>query len=459
MAITLRFASYPPARCVVRLLACLCVAVICTLPHAVFAQELSATVASQSQAADTQPTQEAANSSEPFAPAQQDQQDQPGQAGEEAVPTDETRQMDEATTAAKPPAAQAKKIAVSVRLEGPNGVLAAVESVALQEGATAWDATKLALSRSGLNYRLGTDSAKDVIVSVDDPTELGGGAALKLDTETGNGWHLYLNAERYQGFASTAKLQDGDEVVWRYEVPSFEVSVAVVGPGGTKTEYWIAPTTISVRANQTAWDASNAVFAQNGFTTGRLISYVVGEDGAVRLESLAGLGENGITGESWQVFLNGMPAATDAAHVALHAGDSVCWYYVGNGASELPTFAEETGAASPNPVVGVRVEGRVAQAWTAPAAKKDLSLDPPGFGSGLVVLGGELPAVVAHDTLDTSFAIQTNVGDTWRRSMAKTLEKRIYTGQGGKATLAHDGSLYYVDGLGSLVKLEVRPER
>ena len=42
--------------------------------------------------------------------------------------------------------------------------------------------------------------------------------------------------------------------------------------------------------------------------------------------------------------------------------------------------------------------------------------------------------------------------------MANTLERRLYTGQGGRATLTSDGSLYYVDDLGTLVKLEVCAE-
>jgi hypothetical protein len=340
-----------------------------------------------------------------------------------------------------------------VRLDGPDHTLASVKGIGLQEGASAWDATKLALAQSGLSYRLGADSAQDVIASVTDPS---GDSVLKLDAKTGNGWHLYLNSERYQGSASTAKLQDGDEVVWRYEVPSFEVSVAVVGPGGTGTEYWIAPTPVMVNANQNAWDATFAVFEQNGLATGRLLSYVVGEDGSVWLESLSGLGESGITGESWQVFLNGAPAETDAAHVALHAGDSVCWYYVGNGVSELPAFVEETGAASPSPVVGIRVDGKVAQAWTTPVTGRGSLTEVLGLESGLMISGGKLPTVVAHNQPSVSPAVQTNTGIAWRQSMAHTLEKRLYTGQGGRATLSPDGSLYYVDSLGSLVKLEVR---
>lgn len=448
MAIMMRFSLCLPGRLAARLFACLCLVAISAFSRVVIAEELPATDVYQSQSGDVRSAQEVSESSESSASIRQEQ------AGEGTAETDEVRQSGEA--AAKPVPAQTGTIMASVRLEGPKGVLATIEGLTLPKQATAWDATKLALAQSGLSYRLGTDSAHDVIASVDDPD---GNAALGFDSDTGNGWHLYLNAERYQGSASTAGLRDGDEVVWRYEVPSFEVTVAVVGPGGTGTEYWVVPTAVSVSANQNAWDASYAVFEQNGFAVGRLISYYVGQDGAVRLESLSGLGENGITGESWQVFVNGAPASTDAAHVVLHAGDSVCWYYVGNGVSVLPVFAEETGAASPSPVVGVRVDGRVAQAWTASVARRGLIPDALGFGSGIVVSGGGLPAVSMHDVSDVPLAIQTNTAAAWRRSMANMLEKRLYTGRGGRATLARDGSLYYVDGLGSLVKLEVRPEK
>ena len=454
MDVRFGFPVRPVARILVRLFACLSlwVAVVCALPGAVVAEELPAAGASQGQATEGQSSQEA-DSSDPATSAQQGQTSQTGQTSDKTEQGDVAQQTGDSAT--KPTVKQEKAIAVSVRLDGPGGTLAAVEGITLQEGASAWDATKLALAQSGLSYRLGTDSAQDVIASVTDPTD---DAALKLDTRAGNGWHLYLNAERYQGSASTARLQDGDEVVWRFELPSFEVSVAVVGPGGTGTEYWIAPTPVVVNASQNAWDATFAVFEQNGLVTSRLLSFSVGDDGSVWLESLSGLGESGITGESWQVFLNGAPAESDAAHVALHAGDSVCWYYVGNGVSELPAFVEETGAASPNPVVGIRVDGKVTQAWTKPITSRGSLSEALGLESGLVVSGGKLPTVVAHDVPGASSAIQTNTGVAWRQSMANTLERRLYTGQGGRATLTSDGSLYYVDDLGTLVKLEVCAE-
>lgn len=444
------------------LLACLCLVAICAPPHEAVAEELPATGASQGLAKKGLSSQEVAGPPDQSAPVQQEQTGGSGAAsdtgdtggtGDTGETTDAVQQTED--TAAQPVTKQAKTIAASVRLDGPDRTLASVKGIALQEGASAWDATKLALAQSGLSYRLGADSAQDVIASITDPS---GDSVLKFDAKTGNGWHLYLNSERYQGSASTARLQDGDEVVWRYEVPSFEVSVAVVGPGGTGTEYWIAPTTVTVNASQNAWDATYAVFEQNGLAAGRLLSYVVGEDGSVWLESLSGLGESGITGESWQMFLNGAPAETDAAHVALHAGDSVCWYYVGNGVSELPAFVEETGAASPNPVVGICVDGKVTQAWTKPITSRGSLSEALGFESGLVVSGGKLPTVVACGVRGISSVIQTNTGIAWRQSMVSTLEKRLYTGQGGRATLAPDGSLYYVDDLGSLVKLEVRAE-
>lgn len=353
------------------------------------------------------------------------------------------------------PAVEQKKIEVSVRIVGTDGVWADIEGLELDEGSNAWDATRLALTESGLTYKTGNSAAQDVIVSV---TRAADAITLSSDPTTGSGWHLYVNGARYFGSSSTVELADGDKVEWLYEMGTIMVSVCVVGPGGTGDSYWIAPTSVRMQATQTAWDASLAVFSQNGYDQGRLLSYTTGSDGSVYLESLAALGENGITGESWQVFVNGAQPSVDVAHVELKAGDSICWYYAGRGVTSLPPFVAQTGAASQNPAASVSIEGDVTQAWV-----EQLSGEPGTFSvvdhlSGVTATGAQGITSLVGEGTSLIDPVSLLLGDGgWRATLSHTLYGRLNTGEGIRSVMGLDKSLYYVGNAGNVVKLELTP--
>ncbi|MBR3157656.1 MAG: DUF4430 domain-containing protein [Atopobiaceae bacterium] len=339
---------------------------------------------------------------------------------------------------------------VSVVFVGPDYEWARVSGIELEDGATAWDASEVALERSGMAYETGTEVADDVLVSLARSEE---GEVYGSDPSLGSGWHLYVNGEHYEGSASTYVLEDGDELAWHYELGTITVSVSVVGPGGTGEAYWIAPTNVNVAATQSAWDASHVVFEQNGFGDGRLLSYRVAEDGTVELDSLASLGSNGVTGESWRVYVNGVECEDNVAQLQLHAGDSICWYYAGNGTSELPTFAERTGAASQSPATLVHIEGAVAQEWEQDVEEDGSLGDVLAAATGVGVSGGDgVRSIVASRPLQSALPGMAG-NDAWSGSLSHLLDDKLYTGQGGRAAWGVDGSLYYFSGLGSVVKL------
>ncbi len=343
-----------------------------------------------------------------------------------------------------------KASVVSVVFVGPDYEWARVSGIELEEGATAWDATEVALERSGMAYETGTEVADDVLVSL---ARSEGGESYGSDLSLGSGWRLYVNGEFYAGSASTRALEDGDEVTWHYEVGTITVSVSVVGPGGTSQAYWIAPTNVDVAATQSAWDASHAVFEQNGYGDGRLLSYSVADDGAVELDSLASLGSNGVTGESWRVYVNGIECEENVAQLRLHAGDSICWYYAGNGTSELPTFAERTGAASQSPATMVRIDGAVAQEWEQEVEDDESLREVLEAATGVGVSGQDgVRSITATRTLTNALPKAIGKG-TWSSSLSHLLDDKLYTGQGGRAAWGADGSLYYFSNLGSVVKL------
>lgn len=374
--------------------------------------------------------------------------------GDESTDGDSKDDDDKAAKDGKPKEVQ--QITVSVCFMGLDSEWVRVADMVLDEGADAWDASEAALESSGLPYETGSAGSDDVLVSL---APSYADEALVADMTSGSGWHLFVNGERYGGSASTYVLEDGDEVMWRYEVGSIQVSVSVVGPGGTGQAYWIAPTSVEVLSTQSAWDASHQVFEQNGYGDGRLLSYSVSDNGDVQLEALASLGSNGVTGESWQVYVNGALAYENVAHIALHAGDSICWYYAGNGTNVLPYFAEKTGAGSQSPQAMVHLEGEVSQAWSqgfsSPTSNSSLA-DILDASIGLTVRGQNgirsLETVRAlPDALTT-----TVVGMEQDGGLSGLLTSKLRGGQGGRAAFGADGALYYLDDLGSLVKLELR---
>ncbi len=357
------------------------------------------------------------------------------------------------TTTTSSAATTKKNILVSVVFNGPDGELVRVPDVSLSQGTNAWIATLYALQRSGMAYETSGGATNGVLTSLSD---VDGTFSYASDASTGSGWRMYVNGEYYTGSASTYKLAADDAISWVYEVAKIDVSVSVVGPGGTSLDYWIAPTNVTILATQNGWDASRMVFDQNGYGDGRLLSYGMDENGSVVLESLASLGSNGITGESWQVFVNGSIPQEDIAHVQLHSGDSICWYYAGAGVSELPMFAEKTGAGSQSPATSVRLSGTVSQVWTQNMDKTNTGLvEQLGMSSGVAVSGNSGSQSLSHvkglvDPLST-------MGGTasWNQSLPHLLNDKLLGGSGGKAVL-EGGKLFYLDNLGNVVKLELQ---
>ena len=358
--------------------------------------------------------------------------------------TEQTRQITPAVE---------RKIRVAVRFVGLDGTWAQLKGLELTEGASAWDATRVALTESELSYRTGAEATQDVIVSLSKDD----GTTLAADFANGSGWHLYLNGDRFQGSSSKMELEDGDKIEWRYEMGAIMVTVSVVGPGGTGESYWIPPTSVRLDASQNGWDASQTVFSQNGYAGRNLISYTNGPDGEVWLDALAALGENGITGEAWRLFVNGGLASTDIAHVALRSGDSICWYYAGRGVTSLPSFVSRTGAASQNPATAVSIEGVVRQTWVNPTSATvggyrvldraaGLSLAGEGAASTLVYEGPEL--------MDPLAQTQGDLG--WRQSLASVLAGKLATGEGVRSLMGLDGGMYYLSDQGSVVRLDAR---
>jgi hypothetical protein len=327
-----------------------------------------------------------------------------------------------------------------------------VDDLALPLGATAWDATTAALVQSHLYYTTDLPSSRQALVSLmrnleDEP--------LEFDPSTGSGWRLYVNGNRQRGRASELELADGDEVSWRYEVGTFVVTVSVVGPGGTGQSYWIEPTPVRISYGQNAWDASLKVLEKNGYKKGRLLSYSLDDDGHVTLQSLAALGENGITGESWRAFLNGSPEE-DIAHVALQDGDSICWYYAGNGEQSLPVFVVTSGAASQSPASQVRIDGTVVPVWSKPVARDDGTLAWLGNESGLKLSGASgLAEILTSDVILPHNLPDIASRGIWQKSLARVLDDVAYLGEGGLASTSRDGGICYLDGDGEVVKLGV----
>lgn len=363
---------------------------------------------------------------------------------------DDSRKNSTSTSSA---VATKKNIFVSVVFNGPDGELVRVPDVSLNQGANAWDATISALQRSGMAYETSGSATDGVLTSL---SGADGTFSYTSDASTGSGWRLYVNGEYYTGSASTYKPAADDAISWVYEVATIDVSVSVVGPGGTSLDYWIAPTNVTILATQNGWDASRMVFDQNGYGDGRLLSYGMDENGSVVLESLASLGSNGITGESWQVFVNGSIPQEDIAHVQLHSGDSICWYYAGAGVSELPMFAEKTGAGSQSPATSVRLSGTVSQVWMQNMDITNTGLmEQLGMSSGVAVSGNSGSQSLSRvkgliDPLSTMGGTTT-----WNQSLPHLLDDKLSEGSGGKAVL--EGSkLFYLDNLGNVVKLELQ---
>ncbi|MDO4798422.1 MAG: hypothetical protein Q4A01_10460 [Coriobacteriales bacterium] len=347
-------------------------------------------------------------------------------------------------------AAPGAPVTVSVSFVGPDGdEWDRVDGLSLASGATAWNATTTALVNSHLYYTTGLPSSREVLVSLMRNLDE---TPCAFDPATGSGWHLYVNDERYAGVASRLELQDGDQVSWRYEVGTFVVTVSVVGPGGTSESYWIAPTNVRMSYGQSAWDASVQAFEKSGYQQGRMLSFAQDEDGSVQLESLAALGENGITGETWHVYVNGS-LEEDVAHVEVRPGDNICWYYSGMGERSLPEFVMRDVEAAQAVADLARVEGSVWLLWSKPVAN-DGVLAGLGRESGLRLSGSEsLAEVLSCDVILPGNLADIASQGVWQNSLARVLDDVTYAGQGGRASKSRDGGLCYLDGSGGVLKL------
>lgn len=350
------------------------------------------------------------------------------------------------------PAVQ-KKIRVTVRFVGLDGPWATMRRLELLEGASAWDATRTALTDSELNYRTGAEATQDVIVSLTNAE----GMTLEADFANGSGWHLYLNGDRFQGSSSKMELNEGDAIEWRYEMGTIMVTVSVIGPGGTGDSYWVPPTGVRLDVSQNGWDASKTVFEQNGYSGRHSLSYTNGANGEVWLDAIAALGENGITGEAWQLFINGSLSSTDIAHVTLRSGDSICWYYTGRGVASLPSFASRTGAAAQNPATAVSIEGVVGQTWADRTAATVGGYSVLDRAAGLTLAGeGDAPALVSegYELMDP---LAQSLGDVgWRQSLSNVLAGKLASGEGGSSLMGLDGGLYYLSDRKSVIRLDAR---
>lgn len=371
-------------------------------------------------------------------------------AAEEKEQAEQTPQAEQAPRIT--PAVE-KKLHVSVRFASGGQTWAAVDNLVLAGGSSAWDATRNALTQTGLAYRTGAESTQDVIVALTNKE----GTTLSADFTSGSGWHLYRNGKHCQGSSSTIKLKDGDAMEWRYEVGALKVMVAVVGPGGTGDSYWIPPTSVRVDVNATAWDASDEVFVTNGFEGANLISYTTGPNGEVWLDSLAALGENGITGESWQLFVNGELCSTDAAHKELRAGDSICWYYSGRGVNTLPAFVAQSGAAAQDPATMVRIDGLVLESWASPPMSDTGGYAAYNRVAGISVAGKDTVSALVWEGGGLMDPLaQTLANDRWCRSLSYVMAGKLSEGEGVRCAAGLDGRMYYLSDRDSLVSLEVR---
>lgn len=338
---------------------------------------------------------------------------------------------------------------VSVRFVGLDGEWATFDELTLDKGANAWQATATALAQSTLFYQTGLYTSRDVLVSLSQSLD---GEALSLDTSTGDGWHLYVNDVRCLEAADTIVLADGDVVEWRYEKRTIDVTVSVVGPGGTGDSFWITPQRVSLEASQGAWDAMLRVLKDQGYEEGRLFSYTTNEDGSVTLDSLAALGENGITGELWQGFLNGVPEP-NLTTVELRDGDAICWYYTGRGSIALPSFVAASGGGQ-NPAATVWTAGTVRQVWEYPTVADDGILTELPRGSGLSLSGdARLTSLVQTSTKLISPLRRVAWLGAWGQSLSRVLNDVVNTGMGGQACLGANGHVYYISDAGTVINL------
>lgn len=117
------------------------------------------------------------------------------------------RSQEEAKTTSE----ETKEITVTLIVEVESEGIDKTYSVNLEENSTVFEMMEKAKEKGFIfNY-----SESDLGVLVDEIVE------IKNDSESGKYWVYYLNGEMAQVGVSEQKLQDNDQILWRFELPAF----------------------------------------------------------------------------------------------------------------------------------------------------------------------------------------------------------------------------------------------
>lgn len=375
---------------------------------------------------------------------------------------------DAAATEADADAAPAE-VEVTVRVVGPDGSGGesqwASQEVVMPEGQTAWQATTTALSSAGLAYQSLVDASGESLASVTSPLD---GTTWAPNASNGDSWRLFVNGSPWTGSADACQPRQGDEILWYYHQTRTYVTISAVGPGGTGEAFWLDPVTVEVAAGESAWDLSLEALEAGGYHDGSTLYYGVDANGDVTLGSLSSLGPNGVTGESWQLFVNGSPAEENVARLTLHDGDDLCWYYANAGDTGLPSFAR-TAIARAKAAGAHHVDGRVYTAWGRRLASYLPDTGMAGVRPTLRVVGDRVEVGLGDATVTLSCAdgsvLSVSEGGEGLTGRGEDLVGRsdlrdlvpLASQEEDSQTWAWglDGSFYYVEATGVVYRLVV----
>lgn len=368
--------------------------------------------------------------------------------------------------------AEALQVDVVVRVVGPDsdgGESTWVDgSVELGMGQNAWQATTKALAKTGVDYQSAIDTSGETLASLESPYD---GRTWGPNASNGDSWVLFVNGSLEADGAGSYQPKDGDELLWYYHRSHTYVTVSAVGPGGTGEVFWLDPVTLDLQPGQSAWDACLEAFGEGGFEEGRTLYYGVDGSGNVTLGSLSSLGPNGITGESWQLFVNGAPAEENVSTLALQDGDDLCWYYANVGDETLPEFARSRIAQAKRDGAD-RIDGRVYVAWGRrlagylPRAGAD---DADDEGPTLEVVGDRLEISLGGTAVELSCATGSVVSVSAATDRADLQDAGGQTGGWLRDQVSllgaapapacwawgPDGSFYYIESTGVAYRLVI----
>lgn len=371
---------------------------------------------------------------------------------------------------------------VTVRVVGPDEDLGetdwvSAQSVTAVEGQTALQVVSGALRQVGLAFSTATDAQGNLVASVASPLD---GQTWGPNAASGDGWLLLANGVPVN--PNDYHPRQADELLLYYRLTRTHVTVSAVGPGGTGEVFWLRPVERVVAPGQTAWDVCLEALEAGGYVVGSSLYYGDDADGNVQLGSLSALGPNGVTGESWQLFVNGSPAQEGANRLTLHDGDDLCWYYANTGDMSLPDFATSAIAAAKR-AGSERLEGRVYTAWGRRLTSY-LRRAEEELGSGveptLQVLGDRVEVALGGTVVSLSTQSGEIVSVTERGQLAEEGRQVASSPRGASPELAPivaagtsfdvalaetrvsspyavgvDGSIYYVESTGVVYRLVV----